>query len=206
MHVLNTCVQTKNGQLLLWEYIQQQFEPIIVLMKKIAARQQNKLNGSSGEGSSSSSRRSKIKVFDDERENFFAERVLEIELLYQMFTGLVSKAGLRSDQQIGGIGRCGELLKTVGILLLQSDDEVMVYGNENQFCSTYGTLLYLDGMCCASEAAAAFMRAACPSGLPVPLDAPSAILRMVQRINSRVMLNHGEDRARDTKFLGIFRL
>ena len=211
-HVCNVCVQTNWGQNNLMEYIRQKFAVVISQLKKcveqdILEKDQNQKTNTNTSNTKMGSKNN-IKVFDDERENFFTESILEIEILEKMFRQLVTKAGKQWFQfWCAGCSEpkcqehCGELLKMVVNVLNVSEKESIRYGNENRFSGIYGTLLYLSCMCSFSNKAKETMQSIIVSnGLVVPANAPAVIANAVERL--KIEISGGDVGVND----GIFRL
>ena len=188
-HVLTVCSRTNDGSLVLYKYVVHRF---VEMHREWLRREsmKDKMMAASLRTKKGSTRED-LKVFDDERVNFFIEEALEVELLHRMLRQLRHP---RHADGPGGRTQCGSKnvdvdfdwsssLARVMAGVELSKNQLMYYADEHRFRGVYGTLLFFDGMCCVSMVVRDVMRKTFPSGLEVPSSVPRSIARALRRLN-----------------------
>ena len=137
-YILNICTKTKHGQMKLHHFLHSYFNSLIESFYAFMNSKSNDGNNSSD--TTTTTTMEVIKVFDDERENFFNEPLLEIELKYNMLMELNSFSNSFDDiKNTNTIKLFNDIMQ-----YLNSSTDLMYFSNEKRFQAVYGSLLYID--------------------------------------------------------------
>jgi hypothetical protein len=225
-HIVNVCSTTTQGSTMLHSFLISRFTVLVDLFYTSVVHDDERSAATTTAATPGYKRNTTmnvVKVFDDERENFFAEPVLEIELLYKMFQQLGPRKNEASEDKNSNkrmcSTHCGVLLKEV-LNVLESSNDLMYFSNEKRFRAVYGTLLYLDAMCATSQEAAQSMRQDALISVPqeggcqkfdllanISISTPSSLRNVLKQIEQALGgNNNSEPKKNYIKDQSIFRV